>query len=288
MNGYATDVFTLNIEEVGGDTILATTTFADIPSSTSTTVTMDFTDGTIANASSLHIDSNGDGIIDHNLTAVLGGEVSLPTPKLPLTVIASNKTITLGASISSLTATLSGFQNGDTATSSVTGSPNCTTTATMTSIIGTYPITCTIGTLASTKYDFITFATGTLTILYKWSGFLQPINDTTYNPTQNLSVFKGGSTIPVKFQLKNTSSTSVQGLAAPIWLTPQKGSPMSASIDEPIYSIPATSGTAYRYDPTAQQYIYNWSTKGLAAGYWYRVYAKLEDGTTQSVVVGLR
>lgn len=288
MDGYATDVFTLNIEEVQGDTILATTTFADIPSSTSTIVTMDFTDGTIGGASPLHIDSNGDGAIDHNLTVVLGGEVTLPTPKLPLTVTALNKTITLGAPITPLTATLSGFQNGDTATSSVTGSPVCTTTATTTSSVGTYPITCTIGTLASQKYNFTTLAAGTLTIVYKWSGFLQPINDTAYNPTQTLSVFKGGSTVPVKFQLKNASSTSVQSFSSPTWLTPQRGSFMTASIDESTYSDPATSGMTFKWDSASQQYTYNWSTKGLTVGYWYRIYAKLEDGTTQSVVIGVR
>lgn len=288
MDGYATDMFTLNIEEVIGDTIIATTTFADIPSSTSTIVTMDFTDGTIGNASPLHIDANGDGAIEYSLTAVLGGEVTLPAPKLPLTVTALNKTITLGAPIPLFTATLSGFQNGDTATSSVTGSPSCTTTATTASVVGVYPVTCTIGTLTSPKYDFTTFAPGTLTILYKWSGFLQPINDTVYNPTQSLSVFKGGSTVPVKFQLKNASGTLVQSASSPIWLTPQKLSPMSALIDESMYSDPTTSGLTFRWDSVSQQYVYNWSTKGLITGYWYRIYVKLEDGTMQSVVVGIR
>jgi pimeloyl-ACP methyl ester carboxylesterase len=286
MNGYATDVFTLNIHEVQGDTILATTTFADIPSSTSTIVTMDFTDGTIINASSLHVDTNGDGVIDYDLAPELGGEVTMPKPKLVVT--ADNKTIILGSPAPLLTVSLSGFMDGDTASTSVIGTPTCTTTATSGSPVGIYPITCTIGTLASAKYDFTTFATGTLTIIYKWSGFMQPINDTTYNPTQSPSVFKGGSTIPVKFPLKNANGAIVQTSTLPIWLSPQKGSVMSASIDESVYSVSATGGTTYRYDATTQQYIYNWSTKGLAAGYWYRVYAKLEDGNTYSVMVGLR
>jgi hypothetical protein len=286
LNGQASGSFSLDVQEIQGDTILATTTFADIPSSTSTIVTMDFTDGTIINASPLHIDANGDGTIDYNLTAVLGGEVTLHTPKLSLAVTAVNKTITLGAPIPSFTATLSGFQNGDTATSSVIGSPSCTTTATTTSPVGVYPIICIVGTLVSEKYDFTTFATGTLTILYKWSGFAQPINDTAYNPGQGMSVFKGGSTVPVKFQLKNASGALVQAIIAPLWLTPQKLSPMSAPVGEPTYSDPVTSGTTYKWDGT--QYQYNWSTKGLQTGYWYRIYAKFEDGTTQSVVVGVR
>lgn len=286
LNGQGAGSFSLEIQEVRGDTIIATTTFVDIPSSTSTKATMDFTDGSIINASPLRIDSNGDGTVDHTLVAVLGGEVTMPKPKL--TVTAHNKTIILGNVIPSFSATISGFVDSDTVSSSVTGSPNCTTTATTTSIVGVYPVVCTVGTLVSAKYDFANFANGTLTIIYKWSGFTQPINDTTYNPTQNLSVFKGGSTIPVKFQLKNASGAPVQASSAPLWLTPQKLSSMSTPVDESMYSDLATSGTSYRYDATSQQYIYNWSTKGLATGYWYRIHAKLDDGTTESVVVGIR
>jgi hypothetical protein len=117
---------------------------------------------------------------------------------------------------------------------------------------------------------------------------MQPINDMTYNPTQSLSVFKGGSTVPVKFQLKKANGTIIQASTSPIWLSPQKGSAMSASIDESVYSVSATGGTTYRYDAATQQYIYNWSTKGLTTGYWYRIYVKLEDGTVQSVVVGIK
>jgi hypothetical protein len=62
---------------------------------------------------------------------------------------------------------------------------------------------------------------------------------------------------------------------------------MSASIDESTYSDPATSGSTFRWDSTSQQYIYNWSTKGLAAGYWYRLSAKLEDGILYTVTVGV-
>ena len=35
-------------------------------------------------------------------------------------------------------------------------------------------------------------------------------------------------------------------------------------------------------------YQYNWSTKGLQAGYYYRIGAKLDDGTTEYVYIGLR
>ena len=94
--------------------------------------------------------------------------------------------------------------------------------------------------------------------------------------------------MPVKFQLKNASGTPVQASVPPIFLIPQKGSAMSAAVDESTYSDPASSGTTFRYDTTTQQYLYNWSTKGLTTGYWYKLSAKLDDGTVQSVAVGVR
>jgi hypothetical protein len=207
--------------------------------------------------------------------------------KAPLTVTANNQAISLGASIPPLTATLSGFVNGETATSSgVTGAASCTTTATATSSIGSYPITCSVGSLTSNKYEFKTFVPGTLTITYRWDGFLQPINDTGHQIGQDVSVFKAGSTVPVKFQLKNAAGAVVQSATLPLWLSPEKGSVMSAPVDESVYTDPASSGSNYSWD--GSQYKYNWSTKGLQSGYWYRIYAKLSDGTTQSVVIGLK
>ena len=92
----------------------------------------------------------------------------------------------------------------------------------------------------------------------------------------------------MKFQLKNINGISVKALSAPIFLTPQKMSAMSALIDESTYTDLSSSGTMFKWDGAAQQYVYNWSTKGLATGYWYRISAKLGDGTVQSVVVGIR
>lgn len=123
---------------------------------------------------------------------------------------------------------------------------------------------------------------------YKWQGFAQPINDTKFYPDQKVSVFKGGSTVPVKFQLKDSFGNTLQASGTPVWLAPQKGSSMSATIDESTYSDSGTVGSNFRWDPVSQQYIYNWSTKGFTPGYWYKLSVKLDDGNVYSVVVGLR
>ncbi len=123
---------------------------------------------------------------------------------------------------------------------------------------------------------------------YRFDGFLQPINDIAYHPTQTPSVFKGGSTIPVKFQIKKSDGTPIQASTMPLFLIPQNGGAMTASVDESAYSDTASTGNAFRWDNTSQQYIYNWSTKGFASGYWYKLSAKLDDGKIYSVTVGLR
>lgn len=123
---------------------------------------------------------------------------------------------------------------------------------------------------------------------YKWDGFLQPINDTKYHPDQSQSVFKGGSTVPVKFQIKDFSGNIIVSSVTPKWLVPEKLSPMSSPVSESVTSTTATFGSDFRWDSASQQYIYNWSTKGLTSGYWYKISAKLDDGYIYSVIVGLK
>src|SRR5262249_36623580 len=85
--------------------------------------------------------------------------------KAPLTVTADHKSRLFGASNPPLTATLSGFVLGQSlATSDVTGSASCTTTAAAFSPRGDYPITCTVGGLSSTNYSFGPFVASTLTV----------------------------------------------------------------------------------------------------------------------------
>jgi hypothetical protein len=80
-----------------------------------------------------------------------------------LTVTAEPKSMPHGGPIPPLTATITGFVNGDHRAGAVTGSPACSTTATTTSRRGSYTIICTTGTLAAANYRF-RFVRGTLTV----------------------------------------------------------------------------------------------------------------------------
>ena len=92
--------------------------------------------------------------------------VSPPGALTTLTVTAEPKSRPFGSPNPAFTAVISGFATGQTpATSGITGSPACTTTATLFSPAGAYPITCSIGTLTSVAYAF-TFVPATLTVVH--------------------------------------------------------------------------------------------------------------------------
>jgi hypothetical protein len=79
-----------------------------------------------------------------------------------LTVTANNATKVFGTLNPKLTATIKGFVNGDTS-SVVSGAASLTTTATIFSHVGKYPIVASRGTLSAANYTF-TFVNGTLTV----------------------------------------------------------------------------------------------------------------------------
>lgn len=210
-------------------------------------------------------------------TATLGGiRIDQEKPTLPTAnVNVAGGTYALGA-VPTATCT---------ATDSFSGVKSCVVTVTggTTNGVGTFGYTA----VATDNAGNTTTVTGTYTVTYRFDGFLQPINDTAHQVAASTSIFKAGSTVPVKFQLKNASGAVVQPTAAPIWLTPVKGSATSAPVDETVYSATGDSGSTFRYDATAQQYIYNWKTGNTGGNYW-RIGVKLDDGQVYYVNIGLR
>ena len=132
---------------------------------TPTSLTTGPTCTTAVNASSAvgSYTSTCSGAADGNYTITYVSGTVTVTPAL-LTVTANNQTKALGAAVPTLTTTITGFVDGQTlATSGVTGQATCTTTATASSPAGTYPITCSVGTLAALNYTFA-LVSGTLTV----------------------------------------------------------------------------------------------------------------------------
>ncbi len=96
-----------------------------------------------------------------NYTFVFANGTLTITPAL-LTVTADNQSKLFGAPLPALTATITGFVNGD-GLAAVSGSPALTTTATQTSALGTYPIVAGPGNLAAVNYTFA-YVNGLLTV----------------------------------------------------------------------------------------------------------------------------
>jgi hypothetical protein len=97
-----------------------------------------------------------------NYSAATPVSVTFTVNKAVLMVTASTQTMTYRGTIPALTYTITGFVNGETA-AVVGGSATCTTTATSSSAIGEYPITCSTGTLSAANYSF-SFVNGYLMV----------------------------------------------------------------------------------------------------------------------------
>jgi hypothetical protein len=123
--------------------------------------------------------------------------------------------------------------------------------------------------------DDIDFSTS---VLYTWSNVLPPINP------DGSSVFHLGRTVPVKFQLTGESA-GITNLAATLTII-YAGGTVEGNATDAEAPGDGTPGSLFCYDPTSDQYIFNWSTKGLAAGE-YKLQIALGDGAIHEVQIGL-
>jgi hypothetical protein len=90
---------------------------------------------------------------------------------------------------------------------------------------------------------------------YTLNGFYQPID---MNDTVN--TVKNGSTVPVKFEIfKGGSELTSTSAVTSILARPMSCGALSGDPEDPIETL-ATGGTSLRYDATAGQFIYNWTT----------------------------
>jgi hypothetical protein len=100
--------------------------------------------------------------------------------------------------------------------------------------------------------------TKTVSVNFTSSGFLQPINP------DGTSVFKYGSTIPVKIRFQDCNGSYPSNLAPKISVVVYSTSTPPYSINEPISTSAADTGGVMRWSSAPDnQYIYNLSTKAL-------------------------
>jgi hypothetical protein len=110
---------------------------------------------------------------------------------------------------------------------------------------------------------------------------LQPIN------ANGTSTFKQGSTVPAKFRVCDASGNSVgsAGLVTSINLVQTLYGTVTQSVDDTVAST--TPDNSFRWDPTAQQWVFNISTKGLSTSTTYVYAIGLNDGSTIRFQYGL-
>jgi hypothetical protein len=125
---------------------------------------------------------------------------------------------------------------------------------------------------------------GSYRVVYRCDGFSPPIWDLHYF---GFGVFRAGSTVPVRIQLKNGGGDVVQG-GAPHFIGPVRGWLITAPVTAQTGDDSGTPDDAMRWDAGARQWVYQWSTRGLRAGYLYRIGVALDDGHTYYAYVGLR
>ena len=209
-----------------------------------------------------------------NSYTVSGLKVDLVAPTVSVSGVADGASYPLGAVPSPSCAAVDALSGPAGCTGVVAGG--------LANGVGTYTYTATGRDVAGSATTRVV----TYRVAYVFGGFLQPINDTAHQVGVDTSVFKAGSTVPVKFEIHRANGMIVSPNAAPQWLTPVKGSSLAAAVDESAYSAPASSGDTYGI--AGQQYMYNWSTKNFPAGYYYRIGVRLDDGNTYTVSIGLR
>ena len=106
--------------------------------------------------------------------------------------------------------------------------------------------------------------------------------------TDGTSVWKQGRTVPAKFRVCDGAGNSVgtPGVVASFHLIEINSGTSSTNVNETVSST--TPDTQFHWDPTDQQWIFNTSTSGLAAGNTYVYQILLNDGTAIMFQFGLQ
>lgn len=113
---------------------------------------------------------------------------------------------------------------------------------------------------------------------YDYSGVLKPIND------DGSSVFKAGSTVPVKFQLKDANGSYVNNAVAKLYIAPITDGKVGTEI-KAVSSSSVFDENVFRNEDN--QYLFNLSTKNLTEGA-YQIRIELGDGTINTLNITLR
>jgi hypothetical protein len=236
--------------------------------------------GKTVTASGLYLAGTDAGDYAVNSTASTTATISRANQQISWSTPAP---IVLGMSLSStqLNAVVTVVQGGS-APGALTYTPAAGT------ILGVGPQQLRVDAASTINYNAAT-ATVSINVFYSTGtclgdlghSILQPIN------ADGSSTFKQGSTIPAKFRVCDAAGHSIgtAGLVTSFNLVQTISGTVSTTVDEDVVST--TPDSNFRWDPSAQQWIFNVSTKPLAAHTTYFYLIGLNDGSTISFRYGL-
>jgi hypothetical protein len=134
----------------------------------------------------------------------------------------------------------------------------------------------TVTAAATTDYNAATLSVS-INVLYQFSGFLWPLNQ-----TQSFPLF---TTIPIRWRLTDVHGNLIHSLKA-----------VTSLLVQPVYADGTPKGPARRpdspgdegvmYNPVTQVYVLRWETKEAGANY-FRILLTLNDGTVHSTILRL-
>ena len=273
---------TLSDDRVSGDELdvsYATAAFADADAGT----------GKAIDVGGISVTGADAGNYTHNTTAVATADIA---PR-PITVTAAPKSKPFGAPDPAFTYTVSGgpLVAGDGFSGSLTRVAG--------EAVGGYDVL--QGTVSAGPNYAIAYVGATLTIgAWHAVGFHQPIGtgNSQFVPAPGLAphvgtavwnTAKGGSTIPLKFDLftaaggdERTSTADVKGFQA-VRLTG-----CASGGGEEAVEFVTTGTTSLRYDGTAGQFVQNWRSPSVSGEECYRVSVRFQDESAVYAFVKLR
>ena len=145
----------------------------------------------------------------------------------------------------------------------------------------TFPLgTTTVNSSSTDAHNNTASGSFTVTASYRWSCFLPPINN------DGSSIFKSGSTVPVKFRLPLSSGGFISDATAKITYAKVSNNIVGDEV-EAVSTAAATTGSLFRYDPAGQLYIFNLGTKGMQPG-TYQIKVALGDCVPHTVLISLK
>ena len=100
-------------------------------------------------------------------------------------------------------------------------------------------------------------ATNTFRIANRMSPLLSPFN------TDGSSVWKHGSTIPVKVRIQDCAGDPVPGLAPKVGTQLLSSADPEGGISEGVSTVAADTGNTMRFDATTGQYVFNFASRAL-------------------------